>query len=275
VEIDDRFVAATPEGVSLEFVLAGLGSRFLAIFLDLIFQVVVIVVIVWALIKSIGFSTPTREYVTTGAISLVSVLLILGYFVLFESLNGGRTPGKAMTGLRVVRVTGGPVGLRASLLRNVVRLVDWLPSLYAVGAVLILLTRNHQRLGDMLAGTLVVRERTAVSRLAEGTPWNQQAQWATPSWSGAPAPGAPGPGWASPPWLPPELAHWDVTQVSVEELSVVQRFLVGRGGYTVEARGRLATDLASRLWPRVAGPTGPMDPEAFLEAVVLVKSVLG
>ncbi len=127
----------------------------------------------------------------------------------------------------------------------------------------------------MLAGTLVVRERTAVSRLAEGTPWNQQAQWATPAWSGAPAPGTPGPGWASPPWLPPELAHWDVTQVSAEELAVVQRFLAGRGGYTAEARGRLATDLASRLWPRVAGPTGPMDPEAFLEAVVLVKSVRG
>lgn len=203
MEIDDRFVAATPEGVSLEFVLAGLGSRFLAIFLDLIFQVAVIVIIVWALVKSIGFSTPTREYVTTGAISLVSVLLILGYFVLFESLNAGRTPGKAMTGLRVVRVTGGPVGLRASLLRNVVRLVDWLPSLYAVGAILILVTRNHQRLGDMLAGTLVVRERTAMSRLAAGTPWDHQAQWSAPAWSGAPASGAPGPGSASPRWMPP------------------------------------------------------------------------
>ena len=273
MEIDDRFVAATPEGVSLEFVLAGLGSRFLAILLDLILQVVVIVIVVWALIKSIGFATPTREYVTSGAISLVSVLVILGYFVLFESLNAGRTPGKAMTGLRVVRVTGGPVGLRASLLRNVVRLVDWLPGLYAVGAILILATRNHQRLGDMLAGTLVVRERTAVSRLAAGTPWDHQAQWSAPAWSGAPAPGIAGPGWASPRGLPPELVHWDVTNVSAQELAVVQRFLTGRGGYTAEARGRLASDLASRLWPRVAGPTGPMHPEAFLEAVTLVKSV--
>jgi len=252
VEIDDRFVAATPEGVSLEFVLAGLGSRFLAVFLDLLIQAAAIAVIVLALVKGIGFSTPARLYVTTGAISLVGVLLILGYFVLFESLNAGRTPGKAMTGLRVVRVTGGPVGVRASLLRNVVRLVDWLPSLYAVGAILILVTRNHQRLGDMLAGTLVVRERTAVSRLATGTAWNHQAQW-----------------------LPPELSHWDVTNVSTPELDVVNRFLVGRAGYSPEARGRLASDLASRLWPRVAGPTGPMDPEAFLEAIVLVKSVRG
>jgi len=286
VEIDDRFVAATPEGVSLEFVLAGLGSRFLAVLLDLLIQAAAIAVIVLALVKSIGFSTPTRGYVTSGAISLVGVLLILGYFVLFESLNDGRTPGKAMTGLRVVRVTGGPVGVRASLLRNVVRLVDWLPSLYAVGAILILATRNHQRLGDMLAGTLVVRERTAVSRLAAGTAWNHQAQWGAPAWSNGPPPGvspagaatwpgARGPGWASPQWLPPELSHWDVTNVSAPELDVVNRFLVGRGGYSAEARGRLASDLASRLWPRVAGPTGPMDPEAFLEAVVLVKSVRG
>jgi uncharacterized RDD family membrane protein YckC len=286
VEIDDRFVAATPEGVSLEFVLAGLGSRFLAILLDLILQAAVIAIVVLALTKLIGFSTPTRQYVTTGAISLVGVLLILGYFVLFESLNAGRTPGKAMTGLRVVRVTGGPVGLRASLLRNVVRLVDWLPSLYAVGAVLILATRNHQRLGDMLAGTLVVRERTAVSRLATGTAWNHQSQWGAPAWSNGPPPGTPpagaatwpgaaGPGWASQRWLPPELSHWDVTNVSAPELDLVNRFLAGRGGYTAEARSRLASDLASRLWPRVAGPTGPMDPEAFLEAVVLVKSVRG
>ena len=281
MEIDDRFVAATPEGVSLEFVLAGLGSRFVAIFLDLIIQAAAIVIIVWALIKSIGFSTPTRQYLTTGAISLVGVILILGYFVLFESLNAGRSPGKAMTGLRVVRITGGPVGVRASLLRNVVRLVDWLPSLYAAGAILILASRNNQRLGDMLAGTLVVRERTAVSHLAAGTAWNQQAQWGGPTWTDAPHPGAPtgpaapGPGWASPQWLPPELAHWDVTKVNAQELAIVQRFLAGRGGYTAAARSALASDLASRLWPRVAGPTGPMDPEMFLEAVVLVKSARG
>jgi uncharacterized RDD family membrane protein YckC len=263
VEIDDRFVAATPEGVSLEFVLAGLGSRFLAIFLDLIFQAVAEVVLVFALVKAIGPSNSTRGYVAIGAIALVTFLIIFGYFVLFESLNAGRSPGKAITGLRVVRVTGGPVGLRASLLRNVTRLVDWLPGLYVVGAVLILATKNHQRLGDMLAGTLVVRERTAASRQAAGTAWNQQAQW-----------GAPAPGWGTQPqWLPPELTHWDVTNVSGPELAVVHRFLAGRAGYSAEARARLASDLASRLWPRVAGPVGPMDAERFLEAVVLVKSV--
>ena len=173
MEIDDRFVAATPEGVSLEFVLAGLGSRFVAVFLDLIIQAVAIGIVVAVVLNTIGLSTSTRLYLSIGVISLSGFLLILGYFVLFESLNAGRSPGKAMTGLRVVLVTGGPVGARASLLRNVARFADWLPSWYIVGAVLILVTSNHQRLGDMLAGTLVVRERTAVSRLSAGTAWNQ------------------------------------------------------------------------------------------------------
>jgi uncharacterized RDD family membrane protein YckC len=269
VDIDDRFVAATPEGVSLEFVLAGLGSRFVAIFLDLLIEALVLTGLVFAVDHIIGSSTPTRAYVTSGVTALVAFLIIFGYHVLFESLKAGRTPGKAMTGLRVVRTTGGPVGLRASLLRNVLRLVDWLPGLYALGAVLIVASTNNQRLGDMAAGTLVVRERTAASRLSAGTSWSHQAHW------GAPAPPAPAPTWWAQPGLPPELAHWDVTNVSAEDLAVVHRFLVGRARYTPEARARLASDLASRLWPRVAGQGGAMGAEQFLEAVVRVKSVRG
>ena len=279
VEIDDRFVAATPEGVPLEFVVAGLGSRFVALFVDTVVQGVAEAIVVIALVRSIGVSSATRQYVTVGAISLTTFLVAFGYFVLFESLNAGRSPGKAMTGLRVVRTSGGPVALRASLLRNVARLADWLPSFYVLGTVLILATRHHQRLGDLLAGTLVVRgPRTAASRMVAGTPWDDRGQWQQ-----APAPaerrrrqaGGRGgaPGWAGGGWLPPELAHWDVTGVGEPEVALVQRFLGARAGYAPEAHARLASDLATRLWPVVAGPTAPMDVERFLEAVVAVKSV--
>ena len=84
----------------------------------------------------------------------------------------------------------------------------------------------------------------------------------------SPGPGAGwAPRWAAAGWLPPELAHWDVTGVGEPELALVQRFLGARAGYTAEARARLASDLATRLWPLVAGPTAPMDAERFLEAV--------
>jgi len=283
MEIDDRYVAATPEGVSLEFVLAGLGSRFVAVFIDLVIQVLAAGIVIAAVDAAIGTSSTTRQYVAAGVDVLIGFLAVFGYFVLFECLNAGRSPGKALTGLRVVRVDGGPVGVRASVLRNVGRLVDLLPSLYAVGAVLILVTRNNQRLGDLLAGTLVIRERGAASRLAAGRPWTDGGQWDPSGWTPPPAPGQPGAGnpgvgsrpWAPPPWLPPELAHWDVTRVGAAELAVVNRFLAARAGYTAEARQHLAVDLAGRLWPLVAGPTAPMDAEHFLEAVRLVKAARG
>jgi len=288
VEIDDRYVAATPEGVSLEFVLAGLGSRFVAILLDTILQGVLIYALSYATAKVVGSSSSTRDYVDLGVVSLIVFLVGFGYFVLFETLNRGRSPGKALTGLRVVRANGGPVGFRASLLRNVVRLADLLPAFYFLGALLIPVTKRHQRLGDMLAGTLVVRERTAVSAMQAGTPWTPSGQWSSTAWAAGPVPpwAAPGPvpgaaqhpgAWApaatpGAPWLPPELAHWDVTRVGDGEMVVLSRFMAGRAGYTLEARARLATDLASRLWPLVAGPTGPMDAEQFLQAVWTVKA---
>ncbi len=196
MEIDDRYVSATPEGVSLEFVLAGLGSRFTAAVIDLLLQSACAAIVIVALVKSIGFSSSTRGYVTGGAIVLTVFVVLFGYFVLFETLNAGRSPGKALTGLRVVQLHGGPVGVRASVLRNVARLVDWIPGLYGVGAVLILATRNNQRLGDLLAGTLVVRERSGASRLEASAPWDgtQFRAPERPPPSASPDPGSPRPG---------------------------------------------------------------------------------
>src|SRR5206468_11279553 len=89
-------------------------------------------------------------------------LVYFGYDVAFETLASGRTPGKRAAGLRVVRLGGEPVGFVASAVRNLGRLVDMQPGLlYAVGAATILFSRHNQRLGDLAAGTLVVRERRA------------------------------------------------------------------------------------------------------------------
>src|SRR5919204_560075 len=90
----------------------------------------------------------------------LSLLVVAGYDIFVEVLNGGRTPGKMLNGLRVVRVEGHPVGFLTSAIRNVLRPIDFLPGAYLLGAVLILATRKNQRVGDIAAGTLVVRERT-------------------------------------------------------------------------------------------------------------------
>jgi uncharacterized RDD family membrane protein YckC len=272
VEYEDRHVTATPEGIRLDVVLAGLGSRFIAYAFDLFLQLVAFIVVAKALDEAVG-SNPSEAagLLAIGGLLLFALVDFVVSFVVFEMLFNGRSPGKRLAGLRVVRVGGQPVGFLASLLRNLLRIVDFLPALYTVGSVLILATNRNQRLGDLAAGTVVIRDRVAAERKVEPSSWASGPGFAAPA-------GTPvnwGLGHPSGPWLPPELAHWDVSAVPPEELSLARAFLANRGGYTPEARQRLSHQLANRIWPFVAGPSVPPHPEAFLEMVLQVKAARG
>jgi uncharacterized RDD family membrane protein YckC len=274
--LEDRHVTPTPEGVSLDVVLAGLGSRFTAFLLDFVLQVTFFLLVDLVLKALLGNGGETSDLIGAGAVSLIAVLDFIGYFVICEMLWSGRSVGKRAAGLRVVRVGGAPVGFWSSLLRNVIRLIDMMPvPFYLVGSVLILSTSKNQRLGDLLGNTVVIRERQAAVALHHGTSFADPAQWMAPVGPGPAPPGWGGPAYPGVAALPAELAHWDVSAVSDQELMLVRTFLTNRFGYTPEARGRLALQLADRLWPLVAGPTTPPHPEQFLEAVLLVKSVRG
>jgi uncharacterized RDD family membrane protein YckC len=269
--LEDRYVTPTPEGVSLDTVLAGLGSRFAAFSLDFLLQVAFFVIVLIVVVVALHGGGETSSLVAGGILSLVALLDFIGYFVICEMLWSGRSVGKRAAGTRVVRVGGAPVGFWSSLLRNITRLIDMLPgAFYLVGSVLILATPKNQRLGDLLGNTIVIRERQAAMVVQKGTSFSEPGQWGVPPGSGSLLP--PG---SYVPALPPELAHWDVSAVSDQELALVRTFLANRSGYTPEARGRLALQLADRLWPLVSGPVAPPHPEQFLEAVLLVKSVRG
>jgi len=251
VDLEDRYVSATPEGVSLSVVLAGLGSRFVAYLIDFLIQIVVFVLFVVAVNAAFSGGDTTSELVVSGAIALFAFLDFIGYFVVCEMLTSGRSIGKRANGLRVVRGDGGPVGFWSSALRNVMRLIDMIPfPTYLVGSVLILSTTRNQRLGDLAGGTVVVRERTAANRALNKKGWDDAAQWS--------AAGGGSTSWAPPPpWgagqLPPELAHWDVSAVRQADMIVAGMFLSRRFDYTAEARSRLAIELANSIWPLVAG----------------------
>ena len=270
MDFEDRHVTVTPEGISLDVVLAGLGSRFVAFALDFTLQVLALVVFLVVVVSAFhGSVSTTSGLVASGALSLFVLVDFIGYFIFCEMLFNGRTVGKRAAGLRVVRVGGQPVGFWSSLLRNVLRLIDMqLGVTYLVGSVLILATNRNQRLGDLLANTLVVREKVGAAAIWNRSSWTSPAGFTAPAW---------GPGGSSPTgaqvYLPPALAHWDVSAVPEAELALARTFLANRSGYTQEARLRLGYELAGRMWPLVAGPTGPMPPEWFLEAVLLVKSV--
>ena len=256
--LEDRYVTPTPEGVSLDFVLAGLGSRIAAFTLDTLIQVSFFLVVLFVVGATFSGDSETTNLLRAGILSAVALLDFFGYFVALDLLWSGRSVGKRAAGTRVVRLNGTSVGFWSSLLRNVVRLVDMMPGfLYLVGSVLVLATAKNQRLGDVLGSTIVVRERQAATAIKRGVRFDDPGQWVLP------------------PPLPPALAHWDVSAVPEADLVLIRRFLANRQGYTAEARSRLAVQLAGRVWPLVAGPVTPPHPEQFLEAVVMVKSARG
>jgi len=174
LEFTRRLAIETPEHVVLELELAGLGSRLGAAVYDLVIQaaILLLIVLVGALV-AVGGGTALLGASASGwagALVIAAWFAVLwGYFTLFEGLWGGRTPGKRRMGLRVVMDTGHPVTFRAAAVRNLLRIVDAQPfNSYLVGIPFLFFQRHHRRLGDLVAGTVVVYDRPAEARLASG-----------------------------------------------------------------------------------------------------------
>src|SRR5918999_3469839 len=153
MEYEERTRIATPEGVELELVLAGLASRFIAEIVDAALIVLAVLVLIAAAAIAGGTAGLVILSLAVGGLMLISVV----YHVAFEVLAAGRTPGKRANGLRVVMDGGEPVGLRASAVRNLVRLLEGPPLFYVPAIVAILATRRNQRLGDLAARPPLVR----------------------------------------------------------------------------------------------------------------------
>lgn len=154
----------TPESVDLAFEPVGLGSRFIAALIDSLIQFAITLAILAVLAVTTGLSEiglDTAENIGVAILMLAIALLYACYKLLFEAVWNGQTPGKRLTGIRVVRSNGLPVTFIQVLIRNLMRIVDFLPSWYVLGSLCVLASRHNQRLGDMAAGTVVVRDRKA------------------------------------------------------------------------------------------------------------------
>ena len=256
---------ATPEGVDLQLPLAGLGSRFASAMVDGAIKLVLLLA-VWG--ASVGIASLLDVDGIGLALFFASTLLVtFGYDVLFETLGGGRTPAKRWLNLRVVRAGGQPVGFRSSSIRNLMRLVDGPGTAWIAGIVSILASKRNQRLGDMVAGTLVVREPAVPD--AVPAPWRTHPE---------PQLAAPAGGWAPPPAARASAfdAHWDsgwdVSAVTLEDLAAVRQFLERRWGLQSTARTELGSRLAEALRAKVVGAPENLRGEAFLEQLAAIKS---
>lgn len=152
----------TPEAVAFSYELAGVGSRGAAVVIDTVLLGLIVLVeggVTAALVTLAGYlGIEVAAPWVLGAFVVVAFVTYWGYFLFGEVVRGGRTPGKRRLGIRVVRDDGGPVRFTDSVIRNVLRIVDMLPGYYAVGIVAALLSKSGKRLGDMAAGTVVVRD---------------------------------------------------------------------------------------------------------------------
>lgn len=230
----------TPEQVVVSYTVAGVGSRAAAALIDYL------ICLGWFLVLFIPtcFATLALPATTRSAVApwILGVFLVLGqfgvlwgYYVLYEGLADGQTPGKRRLGLRVVQDGGYSVSFAASSVRNLVRLLDMQPGFfYAVGLVSVATSRSGKRIGDMVAGTIVVRERAVQLRLPA-------AQSATDA-------------------APVAIA----TLLTDDEYHVLERFMARRQALDAERRRQLADGLVARFADRIGPREGDSTPQATL-----------
>ncbi|MGI8586259.1 MAG: RDD family protein [Chloroflexia bacterium] len=248
---DDQFVVATPEMVEFGYEVAGVGSRFIAALLDTTLIGVLYMLLLVARLLIAGNTSLGINYFVAGLFAVLGFVLLWGYYVFFETLWSGQTPGKRLTHLRVVRDAGGPIGFWEALIRNLVRIVDFLPFGYAIGVVTMFVNGRARRLGDFAAGTLVVREGSAITlpQLVERT-----------GFAGVPA---------GPP-LPesPLAAEIDVRLLTPADLYLVREVLARQWTLTPPAAWQLMLKATQIVAARTGLRGTVTDPYAFLTEVL-------
>lgn len=221
----------TPEHVLLDYEIAGLGSRALAALID------TGILAAWGLLLGVAFSLLAGR-LGSWAVALFTIVgfaSVWGYFSFFEGLRQGQTPGKRRMGIRVVRDSGHALTIGAAAARNLLRIADFLPPPYLIGAVAVAVHPRGKRLGDLVAGTVVVRDRPVEHAAA------------------IPAPGSP------------EGELLGVPELDDEEFRLLREFTERAASLPVAVRQRLAHRLVDRFGPRY--PVRAADPELFLAAL--------
>lgn len=241
----DKLTIETPEQTVLEFEVAGVGSRFLALAFDTLLQILIgIGLLIIFLIAGVAMPGAAQSGIWFAAIIVIAYfLLYFGYFALFEVLWNGQTPGKKKEGLRVIKDSGRPITPAEAIGRNLMRIVDQLPALYAIGICSVLLSRQNKRLGDFVTGTIVVHEKSLLD--------------AKPVWESPPA-GQTGP-----------ATSFGSDRLTPEEFALVEAFLNRRGSLPADVRFTMADQIDRQIRPKLSLPPGEaLYAERLLEAVV-------
>jgi uncharacterized RDD family membrane protein YckC len=243
----------TPENVAFGYQVAGIGSRFIASLLDtlliVLLQIVVIIVAILIINAFDQFAAALASWII-AIFGLIMAIFYWGYYVFFEMLWNGQSPGKRWVGLRVIRTDGTPITLSEALIRNLVRIVDFLPAMYGIGIITMFIDKQSRRLGDLAAGTLVVQDRATISlqSLSVKRMVNLKMQGLTSV----------------------SLDGFPIERLTNDDLSLVEDFLLRRDQLT--HRDQLATQILNTLHQRLGLPqptVSRLEAEDTLAALLL------
>src|SRR5580692_6938736 len=240
----EKLIIETPEQTSIEFPLAGIGSRFLAILIDLLIQGAVLIILALIFVglgfgfRGAGFGRSSSAGVWIVAILVfVFFLITYGYYILFESIWNGQTPGKRITHIRVIKDSGQPITAIDAVGRNLLRLVDQLPFAYGIGVVCAWISPQSKRLGDYVAGTVVVHEKPFETVAPQ---WDAPAQAAT--------------------------HQYGANRLTPEEFALVETFLSRRSALEAGVRYDTAASIVRRIESKLTlPPEGKPSAEKLLE----------
>ncbi|MBV8674342.1 MAG: RDD family protein [Acidobacteriaceae bacterium] len=259
----------TPEQVSIRFPLAGMGSRFLAILIDTLLQIAayLVLILVFILVLSAAPKNGAGEFSRSGEKWLVAGLILIhfvmywGYFTLFEGFWNGQTPGKKLFKIRVIQDSGHQITFFEAMIRNLIRVVDMLPSFYLVGVIAMACNQRHKRLGDLAAGTLVVHERPTEEPIWGGTgPRTITAA--------AFQPAEAEPDFLSQHNVPVALPADAIARLSAADLNVIDRFFARALDMDLNTRAQIAERLTTQLSSRMnIEKPKDINPERVLEAI--------
>ena len=264
----DQLSIETPEQVALEFPVAGIGSRFVALLLDHLIQLGIVIGagLVFFLVESATGSHRVENLASKWFDALLIVfffLLYWGYFALFEAFWRGQTPGKRVMKLRVIKDAGRQITLFESLARNLLRLVDYLPGLYLTGVITMLCNKRNKRLGDLAAGTLVVHERGEDQPLLFTGTNSAPRTGLFSAPSGAP----PLEPWRTSPAAEAMFPADAIARLSGQDLIVIEAFFARALDLPLETRAAMAYRILGEMTARMAVPTPEGNPERALEAI--------
>ena len=244
---DDQLQIDTPEQIALELPLAGIGSRFLGLVIDTLIQFLLYIIGAFA----VGFSAALAGAVGIGRylrwipVSWAPAIAILfmfsvywGYFAFFEMIWKGQTPGKRLAKIRVIKESGRPINAYEAIARNLLRAIDGLPGMYGVGIVCMMLNSQNRRLGDYVAGTVVVHDK--------------RTEEVKPDWNTV---------------MEPAVANPQLSFVTSEELVLIETYLHRRVDMDLILRDQVAYKIASRITEKTGLQRGPNQSlDDFLEA---------